>query len=147
MGVGQALSLRFCTGKNVVVAVGVNASGSRIRMLLMYALLRELGCLSDSPRSKRSALLDWGNPATLAGRYQGADGTELVARVSGARLDLLIVGQDSAHIARVTGSFDADGFLTLASTHSLSGIAIFKDPDTDGPCVQVGLYAYRRISA
>jgi CubicO group peptidase (beta-lactamase class C family) len=145
MGVGQNLTLRYCRSQGVAVVAGVNASGTRVPLVLTNALLRELGLVRGETRPTGRLPLTLGfDPSEIAGRYEGAADTHVVIDRSGSRATIEVRRLEGT-VAVLGGSVNSDGTLTLDERQPISGIAFFADPASSVPCVQIGLHAYKRV--
>jgi CubicO group peptidase (beta-lactamase class C family) len=141
---GQMCCIRLDPVNKVALAVGMNAEAIAVRNGLVKALMHDIGLASTPEVSiiRQSYDFDLGG---LAGTYIGANrGTLEVVRTSGGFELHFDYGTPGDHL-RVDLQYDpGTNQIRALGGSQQCGLAIFRPPNDEMPCVSSSLSAFRR---
>lgn len=144
---GQTCALRFDPKKKIAVAVGLNAWLPFLRDTLLDQIFHKLS--SQPPKAQQGNGLHHPPMAwdDFSGRYRGTQDTEVTITREKQYLLCTLANLSSKQQFVIRMRQDGRGNLRLASDAQHYSLGFFFDPDTQTPCLMLGMNAYRKLSA
>jgi CubicO group peptidase (beta-lactamase class C family) len=146
---GQCSALRFDPARNVSVAIVVGRRAPHVRELIIRIILGLLGNSKESVHTLQDACFE---AAEVLGRYSAGDSHQEVRVVrKNARVVCIVPvvpPENSAGKSKYAECvfLEDKGTLRLDASSRQWPVVFFRDPENDGPCLMIGVKAYKRVA-